>query len=490
LRSSPRPPEELSSLVAAGLPEASVSSWNAVQPQVTDDFGRDLDRYVSYWEQTNRLLSALPAKSSRSNVERPAAQTLLSAGRESRERFLGAYTRQLYDSLTAQRSRFVRVERLVAAAADAFPGLVPSAEQLAAESKLKQVDKDGLEIDQGIFLSHVLAEPDPGIHLCHAMLLPRADTADLAAKFQALGKLDLGAARLERRGKAVLLTTANPSFLNAEDDTTIDNMELAVDVATLDAASGVAVLRGDLAHKGKYSGRPVFGAGINLSRLYQGKIPFLWFMTRELGYVHKLLRGIASPETVPDDLHGRGFEKPWIAALDTFAIGGHCQILLCMDYILASAGAKLTLPARKEGIIPGLANLRLPRFTGVRVARQAIQHGLELFCESAEGGLVCDKIVAANEMDLAIDRICEDVLSSGPAGFIANRRALRIGLEPLDTFRQYCSVYAREQAYCCFSTELISNLEQNWNARSRGTGRDIASGGQRSRLNQEEEGNE
>jgi thioesterase DpgC len=69
-------------------------------------------------------------------------------------------------------------------------------------------------------------------------------------------------------------------------------------------------------------------------------------------------------------------------------------------------------------------------------------------------------------MDLAIDWVCEDVLSSGSAALIANRRALRIGLEPLDTFRQYCSVYARDQAYCCFSTDLISNLERNWNARS------------------------
>jgi (3,5-dihydroxyphenyl)acetyl-CoA 1,2-dioxygenase len=459
----------LSSLVASGLPESSVSSWAAVQPDVTDDFGSDLDRFSAYWQQTYRLLSALPAKSSRSDVERAAAQTLLTAGRESRERFLNAYTHQLYDRLTAQRSRFVRVDRLVAAAADAFPGLVPSAAQLASEAKLKQGDKDGLEIDQGIFLSHVLAARDLGTHLCHTMLLPRAESADLAAKFQAAGNLDLGAARVERRGKAVLLTTANPRFLNAEDDTTIDSMELAVDVATLDRASGVAVMRGDLAHKAKYSGRRIFGAGINLTRLYHGKIPFLWFMTRELGYVHKLLRGVASDDTVPDDLHGSGFEKPWIAAVDTFAIGGHCQILLCMDYILASAGTKLTLPARREGIIPGLANLRLPRFTGLRIARQAIQHGLELFCESAEGRLVCDKIVAADEMDLAIDRVCEDVLSSGSAALIANRRALRIGLEPLDAFRQYCSVYAREQAYCCFSTELISNLEQNWNARSRET---------------------
>jgi hypothetical protein len=92
----------LSSLGASGLPESAVSSWTAHQPHVADDFGRDLDGYISHWDQSYRLLSALPAKSSRSDVERAAAQALLTAGRKSRERFLNAYTRQLYDSLTAQ----------------------------------------------------------------------------------------------------------------------------------------------------------------------------------------------------------------------------------------------------------------------------------------------------------------------------------------------------------------------------------------------------
>jgi thioesterase DpgC len=48
-----------------------------------------------------------------------------------------------------------------------------------------------------------------------------------------------------------------------------------------------------------------------------------------------------------------------------------------------------------------------------------------------------------------------------------NRRAFRIAQEPLDVFRRYMSVYAREQAFCHFSPALISNLEKNWNAASR-----------------------
>jgi thioesterase DpgC len=52
-------------------------------------------------------------------------------------------------------------------------------------------------------------------------------------------------------------------------------------------------------------------------------------------------------------------------------------------------------------------------------------------------------------------------------GAIGNRRALRLGVEPLDTFRRYAALYAREQAWCHFSPALISNLEHYWNAASR-----------------------
>ena len=52
--------------------------------------------------------------------------------------------------------------------------------------------------------------------------------------------------------------------------------------------------------------------------------------------------------------------------------------LLTMDYVLAASDAFMTLPARKEGIIPGAANLRLPRFVGDRIARQAIQYERKL----------------------------------------------------------------------------------------------------------------
>jgi thioesterase DpgC len=457
------------SLRPAGLAEHTIAEWVIAAPRGIGDYHQDRRRYSQFWKQCDDLIRSLPPKPTRSPAEIDAAQFIFTAGREQRERFLGTHAETLYNELTHNRSRFIRVEDLVFAAADNVPGLTPTAARIAADADLLQRDKDGIEIDQGIFLAHVLASEGAGRHLCHAMLLPRPETPELLKKLDAEGGVDLGTVSVERSGKATFVTSDNKRFLNAEDNTTIDAMEIAVDLAILDPATDIAVLRGAEVEHPKYRGRRLFGAGINLTHLYRGQIPFVWFLKRDLGFVHKFLRGVARPDAMPDDVHGHGIEKPWIAAVDGFAIGGHCQILLTMDYILAAKDAFLTLPARKEGIIPGAANLRMPRFTGDRITRQAIQYELKLVCDSPEGRLICDEIAEPGDMDRALERVVAGLTSSGAVSATANRRAIRIGEEPLDLFRKYFSSYARDQAYCHFSPALIANLEREWNAHNRKT---------------------
>ena len=67
----------------------------------------------------------------------------------------------------------------------------------------------------------------------------------------------------------------------------------------------------------------------------------------------------------------------------------------------------------------------------------------------------------------AIERVVAGLTSSGVVSAASNRRAFRITQEPLDMFRNYAAIYAREQAYCHFSPALIANLEKYWNAASR-----------------------
>ena len=102
-----------------------------------------------------------------------------------------------------------------------------------------------------------------------------------------------------------------------------------------------------------------------------------------------------------------------------------------MDHVIAARGARLYLPARREGIIPGASNLRLPRFVGDRAARQAILSGREWTAGDADAALLCDEVVAPEEMDAALAARIEALTSSGLINAAANRRALRVGQEPL-----------------------------------------------------------
>jgi thioesterase DpgC len=368
---------------------------------------------------------------------------------------MGALT--LYDELTAKRTRFLRVDELCSAAAER--GALPSGPELAAEARRPLKEKQGLEKAQGAFLAEILADPAAGTHLCHAMLLPHPRTAERLAEYDRTGTFELPGARLERQGKAAILTMRNPRYLNAEDETTIEAMEIAVDLALLDRQTEVCVLRGGVVEHPKYAGRHLFGAGINLTHLYQGSIRYLWYLIRDLGFVNKLYRGLALKDQDPET---GGREKIWIAAVEGFAIGGHCQILLAVDRTLAGEDAYLTLPARKEGIIPGAANLRLPRFVGDRIARRAIMAELRIECASPEGRMICDQVVPNNEMDHAIQATVQMLTGSGVVSAAGNRRAIRAGQEPLDLFRRYMAVYAREQADCHLSPALVANLEKNW----------------------------
>ena len=452
-------------LRAAGLPLKAAEAWTRLAPwRFSGNFKRDAATGAKAWRGGTDLLAKLPKKPRRTPEQQMAADFILTACRTVREDFLQHHAETIYRKLTKNLAEFKRVDELTYDAAKLVPGLTPTRKQVDAESASLQSEKDGVEVDQGIFLAQVLAVPATGTHLCDAMLCPKQESLELGGGFIKNGVVDFGPAKVERQGKAAVVTIKNPRFLNAEDDDTLDDTETATDIAILDPMSEVCVLRGGVVDHPKYAGRRLFSSGINLTHLYQGKIRYLWYLLRDLGLVNKLYRGLALPDVSPEE---RSVEKLWIAAVEGFAIGGHCQILLAVDHTIAASDAYLTLPARKEGIVPGAANLRLPRFVGDRIARQAIMNERRIDCDSPEGRMICDEVVAPERMDSSIENIVERLTSSGVVSAAGNRRAFRIAQEPLDTFRRYMSVYAREQAYCHFSPALISNLEKNWNAASR-----------------------
>ena len=229
------------------------------------------------------------------------------------------------------------------------------------------------------------------------------------------------------------------------------------------------MIRGGVVDHPRYPGERVFGSGINLTHLYHGRIDFLFYLVRDLGLRQQdLPRRHARGET-PAEPPGRGaIEKLWIAAVERFAIGGHCQLLHVVDHVIATRGSRLYLPARKEGIIPGASNLRLPRFVGDRAARQAILSGREWTAGEPDAALLCDEVVAPGEMDRGARRADRGAhqLRPGQRGRQPGRAAGRA------RSRSICSAstWRRtrvEQAHCHLSPALVRNLEQHWNARER-----------------------
>ena len=384
-----------------------------------------------------------------------------------RAQFLRVHTDAVYAALTDDLQRAVRDEELVYAAADRFPGLVPTREEMVVERTKALPDKEGIELAQGIFLSFVLASPRSGPHLVWSMLRPTEEALARLDEFRATGVADLGGTYLERRGRAAYLEIRNDRHLNAEDCDTLPTTEVAVDLALLDPEVEVGVIRGAVVTHPRYAGRRIFGAGLNLTHLYRGRLDYLFFVTRDLGYVNKLFRGLSS-EAYRQGEPEETTEKLWVAAVETFAIGGACQILHTVDHVIATRGTRLYLPARKEGILPGASNLRLPRSVGDRLARRAIISGLEFEAGTPHGDLLCDEVVdSSDEMDAAIAERVEALTSSGLVNAAGNRRALRVGAEPLDLFRQYMATFCREQAICHLSPALVRNLEEHWNAHER-----------------------
>ena len=381
--------------------------------------------------------------------------------------YLRDNTEAIYDELSDGFGKQLRISELVYAAAERFPDHLPSRAAIDAERELLQKDKQGLEIHQGFFVAHVLACPRTGHHLMRSMAQPTAAALAKRADFERDGSADLGPIRVDRAGDIGTITIQNHAFLNSEDDASTAALEVAVDLVLLDPAIRVGVLRGAPATHPKYAGRRILGSGINLTHLYHGKISLLEFLLeRELGQVTKFYRGHDLAPAGGAPLESRR-EKPWITAVDSFAIGGACQWLLVMDRVIAEAGSYFVLPARKEGIIPGCANLRLARIVGERAARQALFFGRSFPCDSPGGLLLADEVAETGDMEQAVASAAAELTSAGETSLVANRQALRKAQEPLDLFRRYMADYSYQQALCLYSPALIDNLERNWNAKQR-----------------------
>ncbi len=464
-------------LRAGGLPADAVAAFlqslldaEAQPPAATLEDAAALVRTAV--RQGQALLACLPLRSARDEAQRSAGHAVVHLMADLRWRFFRRHAVTLYGRLTDGGRRSLRIDTLFEEAAQRLPDILPGQAELAEEARLPQADKDGLEIAQGLFASQVFADPVAGGHLVRAMLRPTEEALARLDDFCRSGHADLGTVRVEVRENTGYITLHNERYLNSEDDTTVGPLEVTIDLLLLHPEVRMGVLRGSVVSHPKYAGRRVFCSGINLTRIYQGRQSYVSFLFRALSMHSKLYRGLLPLEvpnswTPPSDEPEQTLEKPWVAVVEAFAIGGGCQLLLVVDYVIAEKSAYFSLPARKEGFLPGSSNMRLPRFVGERLARQAIMFDKVFHADTAEGRLLANEVVERDQIEGALAECVANAVGSGMVSAGGNRKAIRVQAEPPETFRRYMATYAYEQAFCHLSDQLIANLERHWNAKER-----------------------
>ncbi len=144
-------------------------------------------------------------------------------------------------------------------------------------------------------------------------------------------------------------------------------------------------------------------------------------------------------------------DKPVIAAVNGFALGGGCELAMACDIRIASEKAKFGQPEVNLGIIPGYGGTqRLPRLVGKGMAKYLIYTGEMIdAAEAYRIGLV-QKVVAPEELvDKAVD-VAKTIMSKAPIAIKMAKHAINNGLN-LDLHSGIA--YEAEAYTTTFSTE-------------------------------------
>src|SRR3990172_11885407 len=144
------PPQERNArLQGAGLPDSAVLAFLkdleslTILPGGGASLGQDSKWVGQVCRQGRELLASLPARSRRNAQEKTAGHALVHLLADTVWRFFRVYRKPIYDTLTRERSRAVRLEELAGRAADLLPDIMPSRAELASESQSMQRGKDG-----------------------------------------------------------------------------------------------------------------------------------------------------------------------------------------------------------------------------------------------------------------------------------------------------------------------------------------------------------
>jgi enoyl-CoA hydratase len=144
-------------------------------------------------------------------------------------------------------------------------------------------------------------------------------------------------------------------------------------------------------------------------------------------------------------------EKPVIAAVNGFALGGGCEIVMACDIIIASDKARFGQPEINLGIIPGGgATQRLPRLVGVCKAKELILTGDIIKAEEAEKIGLVNRVVPGENLMATAKEIAKKIASKSQATVRLAKDVINKGMQ---TSLETGLDYEREIYSLCLTLE-------------------------------------
>ncbi|WBW98556.1 short-chain-enoyl-CoA hydratase [Oceanirhabdus sp. W0125-5] len=144
-------------------------------------------------------------------------------------------------------------------------------------------------------------------------------------------------------------------------------------------------------------------------------------------------------------------EKPVIAAVNGFALGGGCELAMACDIRIASSKAKFGQPEVSLGITPGFGGTqRLARLVGIGKAKELIFTGDMVRADEALRIGLVNNVVEPDELMNVAKEMAEKIKNNAPIAVAYSKVAINRGVEvDIETGL----MYEGEVFGSCFSTE-------------------------------------
>jgi len=180
---------------------------------------------------------------------------------------------------------------------------------------------------------------------------------------------------MEKKGAVAIVKVNRPEALNALNEQTLRDLMHVVTDLEVDREIKVAILTGE----GK-----AFIAGADIKHMSE-LTPLQAKVFAEYG--HNLLNKIEASRI------------PYIAAVNGYALGGGCEVMMACDIAIASTKAKLGQPEINLGISPGFGGTqRLTRHIGRMRAKELMLTGDNISADEAYKLGLVNKVVEPDKL--------------------------------------------------------------------------------------------